>query len=177
MIPRRIQMSRTKTWRDKNPDAVIIDRRTRWGNPWGLIKEGSHWCVANRHGITVKSHPTREAAIASSVNMYDSWLRKIMAFASSENPWVLALAGIKGLDVACWCPIWDKTTPCDVCGGRTWVNVNTYRSLAGLPRYVIGEQPCPACEGTGLARNPCHGDALLQLANPEIRFPWAEATP
>jgi hypothetical protein len=31
---------------------------------------------------------------------------------------------------------------------------------------------CLACEGTGLARYPCHADVLLRLANPETEFPW-----
>ena len=32
--PRRIQMTRKRPWRADNPDAVIVDRRTKWGNPF-----------------------------------------------------------------------------------------------------------------------------------------------
>ena len=33
---RRIQMSRQHPWRAEHPDAVIIDRGTRWGNPFAV---------------------------------------------------------------------------------------------------------------------------------------------
>lgn len=38
MIPQRVQMTRGKPWRAKNPHAVIVDRRTPWGN-WFVIGE------------------------------------------------------------------------------------------------------------------------------------------
>ena len=34
MTPRRIQMSRARPWRAENPDAVIVARPTKWGNPF-----------------------------------------------------------------------------------------------------------------------------------------------
>ncbi|MEO0955772.1 MAG: DUF4326 domain-containing protein [Pseudomonadota bacterium] len=33
-MPARIQMTRNKPWRADNPDAVIVDRTTKWGNPF-----------------------------------------------------------------------------------------------------------------------------------------------
>lgn len=32
-MPKRIQMTRQKPWRDKNPDAVIVAKPTKWANP------------------------------------------------------------------------------------------------------------------------------------------------
>ena len=31
--PRRVRMTRRMPWRHLAPDAVIVDRRSRWGNP------------------------------------------------------------------------------------------------------------------------------------------------
>lgn len=46
-MPQRIQMSRRRPWRADYPDAVIVDRRTKWGNPFryraemgGLVRFG-----------------------------------------------------------------------------------------------------------------------------------------
>lgn len=39
-MPERIQMTRNKPWRDQHPDAVIVDRRTRWGNPFSVMDVG-----------------------------------------------------------------------------------------------------------------------------------------
>lgn len=33
-MPERVQMARQHPWRDRHPDAVIVDRRTKWGNPF-----------------------------------------------------------------------------------------------------------------------------------------------
>lgn len=33
---KRIQMSRKHPWRADNPDAVIVDRRSKWGNPFRI---------------------------------------------------------------------------------------------------------------------------------------------
>lgn len=48
--PKRIQMSRQKPWREDNPDAVIVARPGKWGNPFayrarmgGLVR----YCPAN----------------------------------------------------------------------------------------------------------------------------------
>lgn len=32
----RIQITRNKPWRADNPDAVIVDRTTKWGNPFKI---------------------------------------------------------------------------------------------------------------------------------------------
>lgn len=37
MIVRRIQMTRNRAWRAVYPDAVIVDRRTKWGNPYRVV--------------------------------------------------------------------------------------------------------------------------------------------
>jgi hypothetical protein len=41
----RIQMSRQHPWRTENPDAVKVDRTTKWGNPFRLGKREGLACV------------------------------------------------------------------------------------------------------------------------------------
>ena len=35
--PKRIQMTRRKPWRADNPDAVIVARPGRYGNPFAVV--------------------------------------------------------------------------------------------------------------------------------------------
>lgn len=58
MTPRRIQMTRHKPWRPENPDAVIVSRPSKFGNPFvyrgdrGLARvpatNGDPWEYENR---------------------------------------------------------------------------------------------------------------------------------
>jgi len=46
-MPRRIQMTRQRPWRRDHPDAVIVARPTRWGNPFRVAVHGdAATCVA-----------------------------------------------------------------------------------------------------------------------------------
>ncbi|QFT31798.1 hypothetical protein FIV00_15000 [Labrenzia sp. THAF82] len=36
MTPKRIQMTRNKPWRCEAPEAVKVDRSTKWGNPFRI---------------------------------------------------------------------------------------------------------------------------------------------
>lgn len=38
-MPKRIQMSRQRPWRAENPDAVIVARPSKFGNPFKVTKE------------------------------------------------------------------------------------------------------------------------------------------
>src|SRR5450756_1357146 len=48
--PKRIQMSRQHPWRADNPDAVIVARPSRWGNPFRPVR--TSWTM--RHGRLVE---------------------------------------------------------------------------------------------------------------------------
>lgn len=39
-MPQRIQMTRNKPWRPDNPDAVIVARPTKYGNPFKIGDDG-----------------------------------------------------------------------------------------------------------------------------------------
>lgn len=78
--PRRVQLKRTRGWRIP-ADTVIVDRRTRWGNPFTV-------------------HPGRDAAEA--VRLYRAWLRGYVAVARRQRP---DLAPLRGRNLACWCTL------------------------------------------------------------------------
>lgn len=104
-MPTRIQMTRQKPWRAEHPDAVIVARPSKWGNPFrigdasvpdaaeatrrfrasviGFESNGS-WCKP-------QAHP-------------DSRIGKIIADAPKE---------LRGRDLACWCPL-DQPCHADV---------------------------------------------------------------
>ncbi|HZL06477.1 MAG TPA: hypothetical protein VFE45_13870, partial [Coriobacteriia bacterium] len=42
--PKRVQMSRQHPWRADNPDAVIVARPSRWGNPYRVIRHTEPGC-------------------------------------------------------------------------------------------------------------------------------------
>ncbi len=90
--PKRVQMSRQRPWRADNPDAVIVARPSKWGNPWAV---GSSVFVEHeRPG----GRYVREFRVTPSlaVEMYRQ------AFAPDAPEIRAAFAG---RDLACWCPL------------------------------------------------------------------------
>ncbi|MGB0854924.1 MAG: DUF4326 domain-containing protein, partial [Pikeienuella sp.] len=53
-MPKRIQMTRAKGgWRKDNPDAVVVARPTKWGNPYVVgerypTKQGGYALIKDR---------------------------------------------------------------------------------------------------------------------------------
>lgn len=106
-MPKRIQMSRQRPWRAENPDAVIVDRRTPYGNPFpvgGFV----YWCIEG--GPVKVSIPDR----ATAVQMFRRWVsrpgRRSDYMGIDEPP---DFAPLRGLDLACWCPL-DQPCHADV---------------------------------------------------------------
>lgn len=87
--PKRVQMTRNKPWRAEHPDAVIVDRRTKWGNNF-KVRPGSY------------ATPTVEAA----VDLYR------YALSNGVDPWFERLRSqlpeLRGKDLACWCKPGDS---------------------------------------------------------------------
>jgi hypothetical protein len=84
-MPKRIQMSRQRPWRAANPDAVIVARPSKWGNPFTIAGRG------------------RAVAVAS----FRQWAEFRVAGGSID------LSELVGRDLACWCPL-DQPCHADV---------------------------------------------------------------
>jgi hypothetical protein len=116
-------MTRHRPWREDHPDAVIVDRRSQWGNPFvvGVAPAertvGFDWNVPPEVSTsTGRSRPREQSAggaqgavvqwVANrdqAVECFGSWLehqrhRDAAAFAAY-------LAPLVGRDLACWCPL------------------------------------------------------------------------
>lgn len=114
-MPKRIQMTRQRPWRADNPDAVIVSRPSKWGNPFtvaGAVEAGFADNTADGRAVAAGA--------------FRDWLHGDDWAAGSGPEWEIhrfALLGtlreLAGRDLACWCPL-DQ---------------------------------------------PCHADALLELAN------------
>lgn len=74
-MPKRIQMTRSKPWRKDNPDAIIVARPSKWGNPY----------VVGEHGDAAKC-----------VETYSEFIGIFLGHQMQE---------LKGKDLACWCPL------------------------------------------------------------------------
>jgi hypothetical protein len=97
--PVRVQRKRSKGW--KMPEnTVIVDRSTRWGNPFIVspkVKPGSH------SGGMYIAVPTMEDAIEC--------FRELVL---NDKGWRMAVrAELFGKNLACWCPL-DQPCHADV---------------------------------------------------------------
>lgn len=100
MTPKRIQMSRQHPWRDENPDAVIVARPSKWGNPYTLDELRSVYPDADDTEL-------RRMAVSDFRGMLEgNWGEE------HDYPLIHELAG---KDLACWCPLEDaegNRVPC-----------------------------------------------------------------
>lgn len=138
MMPKRIQLRRTKGWR--MPEGTVkVDRSTKWGNPFDF-RSPDHCWTAIAYGE--KANPA--GLRAASVKAYREWMGTkggmrvqdcglhVGDEPVSVSPTIEAGPPpdpneLRGKDLACWCPLEDKD------GNRV----------------------------------PCHADVLLELANKE----------
>jgi hypothetical protein len=92
-MPKRIQMTRQKPWRQDHPDAVIVARPSKWGNPYAVARD----------------YPTPEQAVARFRAGLDG-----RAHPESHMGRILAdIEELRGKDLACWCPL-DQPCHADV---------------------------------------------------------------
>lgn len=114
---KRIQMSRQRPWRAENPDAVIVARPGKWGNPFAAKMNGGEVGLATM---------TREYLVAD----FREWLltpvmdwpdRPAFAHGDTGSTSLMGVpyegrptldeirAKLAGRDLACWCPL---SQPC-----------------------------------------------------------------
>lgn len=126
MSPKRIQMSRQHPWRATNPDAVIVARPSKWGNPFKVYRCQccGYWDVMDENGVTYlidherakrqsirpdASYNHRDAA-AHAVGLFRA-LYGGGSFMPERDP--STAAELTGRDLACWCPL-DQPCHADV---------------------------------------------------------------
>ena len=90
MMPKRVQMTRRRGgWRKEHPDAVIVARPTKWGNPYA------------GDGASIDR--------ALVVRLFEEY----MARPEQDEKRRQAVAELRGRDLACWCPL-DEPCHADV---------------------------------------------------------------
>lgn len=106
-MAQRIQLSRRKGWRlhevSTNPNGVVIvDRRSKWGNPFHVGVDGNvEQCVELYRRwlngeISEADTNWRYALKATGIDGRTIWLGKHLI-------WAGALEELRGKDLACWC--------------------------------------------------------------------------
>lgn len=101
-MPERIQMTRQHPWRAEHPDAVIVDRRTKWGNEWAVIAWGGRHQVRHTTDWEIRSvHDTHLEAVRAAVEYFRESMRGV------------DVSELHGRDLACWCPL-DQPCHADV---------------------------------------------------------------
>lgn len=132
--PRRVQMHRRAGgWRQEHADAIIVDRRTVWGNPFVIGHPG------------VPDAATAVELFRSAIILAEFGRRRGMANATilealpGPVPTLEAIRQVlRGRDLACWCAL-DQ--PC---------HADVLLDLANAPEPAVeadvGER-CPCCQG------------------------------
>ncbi len=118
--PRRVQMSRQHPWRADNPNAVIVARPGRLGNPFRVFstKEGRkapRWWHVTGWDYTDNYIGTEARARAIAAERFRAWIARPRL---SQYDWpprlivqhaairaALASGDLANSDVACWCPL------------------------------------------------------------------------
>jgi hypothetical protein len=85
----RVQMTRQAPWRAAHPDAVRVDRSTRWGNPFTVADYGSRSAAVAQY---------RKALLAGALPGIGRHAPVTVADVRAE---------LAGRDLACWCPLDD----------------------------------------------------------------------
>ena len=103
MTPQRVQMSRQHPWRAEHPDAVIVARPSKWGNPERMLdrskaeREDAYWWFAR----FIKERRAGEPATV--------FIASHIGYPSDAE----IVAELAGRDLACWCPL-DQPCHADV---------------------------------------------------------------
>lgn len=96
-MPKRIQMSRQRPWRADNPDAVIVARPSKWGNPFKVGETLKVTSGGNPLGTMVATDPAMV----------------VFFFRRYVEHFEIDVSELHGKDLACWCPL-DQPCHADV---------------------------------------------------------------
>lgn len=101
-MPKRIQMSRHHPWRADNPDAVIVARPSKWGNPFQI---GLWYGASGPHGEWQRSVFIADRTVA---------VAEYRRASDRSHPSIPSdVSELAGRDLACWCPL-DEPCHADV---------------------------------------------------------------
>lgn len=104
-MAKRIQMRRDRPWRADHPNAVIVARPTKWGNPFTIqaAKDAGYRNPRHMAVLGFRDWLHGDPWACGSASTYEPWRRKIWQ----------DLAELQGKDLACWCPL-DQPCHADV---------------------------------------------------------------
>ena len=104
-MPKRVQMTRRPGgWRKDHPDAVIVARPSKWGNPWKVVQQGDAWFVEEPVGRIIPA--SRSATAAEAARLAVGWFSEAAANGWEGVPFRGEIrAELAGRDLACWCPL------------------------------------------------------------------------
>lgn len=113
-MPERIRMTRQKPWRHLHPDAIVVDRRSKWGNPFRPVRQSDGmWVPFDENGVDYPGYGpfrTRAAALRDCVRLFIELGvdYELAGFTRDE-----VRAELRGHDLSCWCPL-DQPCHADV---------------------------------------------------------------
>jgi hypothetical protein len=115
-MPERIQRKRTKGWRMPE-GAVYVGRPTIFGNPFRPAMHQGTWQVIDDNGMNYPlptERPSRTRAAIYAVGLFaDDLTYWFGGRISMDDNLAAAIAGLRGKDLACWCPL-DQPCHADV---------------------------------------------------------------
>ena len=100
--PKRVQMSRQHPWRTDNPDAVIVARPSRWGNPYEVAHRAGGWALLGIDGGQLGWSASGARANQMAVDTFKADI--ILGDPANSSLSVESIRSeLVGRDLACWC--------------------------------------------------------------------------
>lgn len=100
MMPKRIQLRRTKGWR-KPEGAIVVSRPSKWGNPYSVSRLDSGWYdIVHGESFIRALFVSREPAVREAVRRFECALFE----GSLEYDAFDVRRELRGKDLCCWCP-------------------------------------------------------------------------
>lgn len=124
MTPQRIQLSRTKGWR-KPQGAVVVTRRTVWGNPFKIGEPSGHQFSDGGDATPMIAAMTRDQVLSMYHDLLrgfitpemhpqgHAWMREFKRKMRGGHPTEMAVSYLRGKDLCCWCRL-DQPCHADV---------------------------------------------------------------
>lgn len=115
-MPVRIQMSRQRPWRAEHPDAVIVARPSKWGNPITFSEVGAKYPSLNDRQVATLIVRDFTVLAKRGHLAYPNW--RFLGGRRGPVEWTYPTvdeirAELARKDLACWCPL-DQPCHADV---------------------------------------------------------------